>query len=254
MQLNHKILGQGEPLIILHGLFGMLDNWQSIAKKMAEHFMVILVDQRDHGRSPHTNDFSYPLLAEDLRTFMEENWIYEANILGHSMGGKTAMELALKYPDLVQKLIVVDIAPVRYAPAHDGIFEALLSIDLSTIDDRREVQEALMEKLKVHAIVQFLMKNLSRHKDGHYVWKMNLSLLHEKYNAILDFPKSDHTYDGPSLFIKGERSDYILPEYDPEILRLFPQAQLQIIADAGHWVHADKPDALLSEISVFLES
>lgn len=254
MQLNHKILGQGEPLIILHGLFGMLDNWHTMAKKLAEHYMVILVDQRDHGKSPHTDAFTYPLLAEDLRSFMEENWIYEASIIGHSMGGKTAMQFASCYPDMVEKLIVIDIAPVIYKPSHDGIFDALMEVDLKTIEDRREVYDELIKKLKIPGVVQFLMKNLSRNKEGGYSWKMNLPLLFNNYENILGFPIENKEYDGPSLFIKGDRSDYILPEFEAKIKALFPKSGILTIPDAGHWVHADQADALFREISLFLTS
>lgn len=252
MKLNHKIYGAGEPIIILHGLFGMLDNWQTIAKKLAAEYMVILVDQRDHGRSPHTEDFNYHLLAEDLKFFMDENWIHRASIIGHSMGGKTAMQFALHYSEMVEKLIVVDMAPIAYEPGHNEIFEALKSIDLNELTERKTAAFLLEEQLDSPSVVQFLLKNLSRTKEGSYRWKMNLDLIIDKYDSILEAISGDHAFEGDSLFIKGEHSDYILPEHMPYILDHFPAMQVTEIKGAGHWVHADKPQVLLNELTTFL--
>ena len=252
MKLNHKIFGEGDPVIILHGLFGMLDNWQTIAKKLAVEYMVILVDQRDHGRSPHTEDFNYPLLADDLKVFMDENWIHQASIIGHSMGGKTAMQFALHYPEMVDKLIVVDMAPIEYEPGHNEIFEALRSIDLSQLTERKSAVHMLEQRLDSSEVIQFLLKNLSRTKEGSYRWKMNLDLIIDNYDSILAEITGDHAFDKDSLFIKGEHSDYILAEHMPQILALFPSSKLAEIKDAGHWIHADKPEQLLAEIQTFL--
>ena len=185
MELNHKTFGQGEPLVILHGLFGTLDNWQTMARRFAENYTVILVDQRNHGRSPHLPGHSYELLANDLKEFLEANWIYEANILGHSMGGKTAMQFAMDFPDMVEKLVVVDMGIKEYPAGHNEIFEALFSLDVSKLESRSVAQKHLVSKINNLGVVQFLMKNLSRKKEGGFQWKMNLQALYENYEKIL---------------------------------------------------------------------
>ena len=253
MKLNYKSFGSGFPLIILHGLFGMLDNWQTIAKKLADNYLVYIVDLRNHGKSPHHADFNYESMAEDLQVFMEENWIYEAYIMGHSMGGKTAMQFALSYPDLVKKLIVVDIAPKKYAAGHQAIFEALLSLDLSTINNRKEAAAQLKNKIPAVGIQQFLLKNLNRNKEGRYEWKMNLPIIHQQYANILENVRmEEHAFDSPTLFIKGGASNYILETDLPAIQYFFPTAQLETVPKAGHWVHAVAPTELLNLVNGFI--
>ena len=154
--LNHKIFGQGDPIIILHGLFGMLDNWQTIGKKLAEDYMVVLVDQRDHGKSDHTDEFNYQVLAEDLRVFMEENWMHEAYIIGHSMGGKTAMQFAVDNPDMIEKLIIVDIGPKAYKAGHDTIFKALREVEIDKVKSREEVEESIAKYINDKGVRLFL--------------------------------------------------------------------------------------------------
>lgn len=252
VDLYHKIYGEGEPVIIIHGLFGMSDNWASFAKKLSEDRMVIIVDVRDHGRSPHTADFSYALCAEDIAAFMEKNWIYEADVIGHSMGGKVSMQLAYDNPELVKNLVVVDIGPGGYKGGHEQIIQALLSIDISTVSSRKEVQEKLMEDIGELGTVLFLMKNLQRKKEGGFRWKMNLHLLKEKYPEIigpLDISDIEHN----TLFIKGENSNYIEEGQKALIGEIFAQAEIKEIKDASHWVHADQPDALFKNILTFLK-
>ncbi len=252
MNLNHKTFGQGEPLVILHGLFGMLDNWQTMAKRFAEKYTVILVDQRNHGRSPHLSEHNYELLANDLKEFLEENWIYEANILGHSMGGKTAMQFAMDFPDMVEKLVVVDMGVKEYPPGHHEIFEALFSLDVSKLESRSAAQEHLVSKINDLGVVQFLMKNLSRKKEGGFQWKMNLQALHDNYEKILS-PIEGTTYDDEVLFVRGGASHYVKDEDWGAIQQLFPNSKLVTIDGAGHWVHAVAPDALYMEVMGFLE-
>lgn len=253
MDLNYKEFGKGDPLIILHGLFGTLDNWQTIAKQLAEHYWVFIVDQRNHGKSPHHEELSYPLMAEDLHNFMEAKWIPRAHIMGHSMGGKTAMQFALTYPDMVDKLIVVDIAPGENPRGHDLIFAGLQSLKLDLITSRGEADEQLEASIKEFGIRQFLLKNLTRNKSGGYRWKMNLPAIHENYTNILAAINHDIPYDGDSLFISGENSDYITETSKTIIHSLFPEAEIKTIADAGHWVHADQPAALLETVRAFLD-
>ena len=252
MELNYKSFGQGDPIIILHGLFGTLDNWQTIAKKLADDYLVYIVDLRNHGRSPHADPMTYEQMAEDIQQFLENNWIYEANVIGHSMGGKVAMQLALEYPDLVQKLVVVDIAPKAYAGGHHHIFKALFALDLTTLDSRSAAEEQLRANIEEEGVRQFLLKNLSRNKEGGYRWKMNLPSIFKHYEDILAPIESSEVFDHPSLFIKGGQSNYI-QEKDTDLIKsLFPQAIIEQVAQAGHWVHAEAPEELLKLVKYFV--
>lgn len=253
MELNYKSFGEGYPIIILHGLFGTLDNWQTIAKKLAANYSVYIIDQRNHGRSPHDDTFDYAAMAEDLQAFMESQWIYEAHIIGHSMGGKTAMQFALTYPDLVNQLVVVDIAPKAYEGGHQAIFEALFSLDVSTIANRKEADAALLDKIPDLGVRQFLLKNLTNDKKGGYKWKMNLPVIYKNYEQILGALESQETFDNPTLFIRGGQSDYIQKEDLSRIKTFFPAAELATVAEAGHWVHAAAPTALLTIVNAFLQ-
>ena len=253
MELNYKTFGQGYPIIILHGLFGMLDNWQTIAKQLATDYSVYIIDQRNHGRSPHLPDFNYPIMAEDLHQFMEDNWIYEAHIIGHSMGGKTAMQFALTYPDAVNKLVVVDIAPKQYTAGHQVIFDALLSLPLDQITSRKEATAQLQTKIKEAGTLQFLLKNLSRNKAGQYAWKMNLPVIHQYYEQILANVEMDEPFARPTLFIKGGQSDYIQASDRSSMQQFFPQSSIATIPQAGHWVHAAAPTELLKLVNNFLK-
>ncbi len=252
MQLNYKEFGQGEPIIILHGLFGTLDNWQTIAKQLAENFRVFIIDQRNHGKSPHSKAFSYDILSADLKAFMDEKYIYKAIIVGHSMGGKTAMRFALDNPDMVNKLVVVDIAPKAYKGGHEIILEAMFDLDLDTLTDRKEIDEQLKIKIPEDGVRLFLMKNLSREKGGNYRWKMNLPVLKDKYLEILGAIESDETFDEPTLFIRGANSHYINDDDVLDIHDMFPMMQLATIENAGHWVHAENPNAFVTKLMEFL--
>ncbi len=252
MELHSKILGQGPPIIILHGLLGTLDNWQTIANYLSNQFTVCLLDLRNHGRSAHTPDMDIHLMAADVLEFMEANWINTAIVMGHSMGGKVAMQLALEHPDNVDKLIVVDIAPKRYNPGHYEIFKALDSIDLSTLKERKDAELQLNALLQNPSVVQFLLKNLTREKDGSYSWKMDFESIKKNYLNLIDAIDSKEVFDKPALFIRGSTSNYILDE-DLEAIKInFPQAQLVTIEGAGHWVHSEKPRELMEELLRFL--
>lgn len=252
--MNYKTFGQGEPLIILHGLFGSLDNWQTIGKTLAEHFLVFLVDQRNHGRSPHFDDMSYPILAEDLREFMESHWIYRAHIVGHSMGGKTAMQFALHYPDMVDRLVVIDIAPKQYPGGHEEIFQALLDLRIDRLESRQEAEAFLSQRIASPAVLQFLLKNITRQTNGNYAWKMNLPVLYRHYRHLLDNITGNEVYDAPVLFLRGGNSSYVLPEDGPAIRDLFPQSRIETVPHAGHWVHAEAPDEVINHINNFLKA
>ncbi|MEM9837490.1 MAG: alpha/beta fold hydrolase [Bacteroidota bacterium] len=253
MQLNFKTLGQGPPLVILHGLFGTLDNWQTLAKRWANDFTVYLVDQRNHGKSPHVATHNYPAMAEDLAAFLEQEWIHECYLLGHSMGGKTAMKFAMDYPDQVEKLVVVDMTPKKYPAGHNKIFAAMFSLDLANLSSRSEATEQLSAQLDDPGVVQFLLKNLSRIPGGGFRWKMNLDVLYRDYEEILK-PIDGEPFMGDSLFINGGKSDYVQASDLPLIQAYFSAAALVTVAEAGHWVHAEKPDQLYSIVSDFLRS
>ena len=252
MNLNFKEFGQGDPVIILHGLFGTLDNWQTIAKKLAENYSVYIIDQRNHGRSPHVPGLSYPLMAEDLAEFMEQNWIYKAHIIGHSMGGKTALQFALNYGDMVDKLVIVDIGTQKNEAGHQQIFEALLGLDLNKIESRKDADFKLKTLVPDFGVRQFLLKNLTRTKEGQYQWKMNLEAINENYPNILEAVSGDEVFEGPSLFIKGGNSNYIDENEFSVIQKDFTNAKLISIPNTGHWVHAEAPKELLSEVESFL--
>ena len=252
MELFYREFGQGNPVIILHGLFGFSDNWQTIAKSLADHHLVITPDLRNHGRSPHVPGHSYPEMADDLKTFMEAHWVFSAALVGHSMGGKAAMQLALSHPDLVERLVVVDIAPGRAEDNHSSIFDALLDMDLSKMKSRQEAETYLSERIADVGTRQFLLKNITRESDGSYTWKMNLPVLRRHFNDILAPVESADPFDKPVLFIRGSRSNYIKDADFPLIKTLFPQAEIVTVEDAGHWVHADKPAELLLLLKQFL--
>lgn len=254
MQLYYREFGQGSPVIILHGLFGFSDNWQTIAKSLADHHLVVTPDLRNHGRSPHVPGHSYPEMAEDLKSFMETHWMFSAALVGHSMGGKVAMQLALSHPDFVERLVVVDIAPGQAEDKHSSIFEALIGMDLSKIATRQEAEAYLTERIPDNGTRQFLLKNITREADGRFAWKMNLPILWQHFDDILAPVSGLDPFEKPALFIRGSRSGYIKDSDFPLIKSLFPQAEIATIEDAGHWVHADKPAELLKALTQFLNA
>lgn len=250
--LHSKVVGAGPALIILHGLFGSLDNWLSHAKVLAESYTVHLVDQRNHGKSPHAEAWTYSLMAEDLLAYMDEQGITTASLLGHSMGGKTALTFADAYPERLEKLIIADMTPKRYKPHHNEIIQALLSVPLPSLSQRNEVDELLKTGVPEVGVRQFLLKGLGRNPDKHLTWKFNLPVISQKYEEVLkEIPLEDSNYL-PTLFIYGANSSY-LAETDIEVLtRLFPLAQFVAVPDAGHWLHAENPGYFLQEITHFL--
>lgn len=252
MRLHYQAYGSGSPLIILHGLFGMLDNWHSISRSLGTDFHVYALDQRNHGRSPHSEVLTHAAMANDVLDFMDHEGISSAFLLGHSMGGKVAMRVALSQPQRVQKLVVVDIAPRSYAPLHDGVFEALTSIDLGQTSSRDEINAGLAQWIPQPDVRQFLMKNLARGDDGSYHWKMNLRVIQANYQEVLREVVSDYPCQKPALFIRSTRSSYLLESDRPRILRLFPNSTL-VDFETGHWIHAEAPDLFVSTVKDFLQ-
>lgn len=255
MELYYREFGQGNPVLILHGLFGFSDNWQTVAKALADHHLVLTPDLRNHGKSPHTDSHSYPEMAEDIKEFMEQHWMFSGQLIGHSMGGKTAMQFALHHPDMVDRLVVVDIAPQAAEDKHSHIYKAMLSLDFDALADRKEIDAQLAQHIPELGIRQFLLKNITRDKEGRFQWKMNLPVLWENYDRILEGiqPPAGTVFDKPTLFVRGSLSSYVKDEDMPYIQSLFPQAELKTIQGASHWVHADKPNELLDILNEFLE-
>lgn len=255
MLYSHS-LGKGPDLIILHGLFGSGDNWRSVAKALSERYHVHCLDLPNHGQSPWTDQLDYPTLAAAVSHWIAAKKINHASLIGHSMGGKTAMQLALSGDcNWLQRLVIVDIAPRDYPPHHQDIFAALDAIDLSAFSDRRGVEAALMEH-GVHnlGIRQFLLKSLYRNDTGKLAWRFNLTLLQRDYQGIAKAPDFSAPYTGPTLFIKGMDSDYIRRDDQAAIEQRFPNAQAKLIEGAGHWPHAEKTRAFMRILDGFLES
>jgi len=254
MHLFSKIYGEGEPLIILHGLFGSLNNWNNLGKKLGEEYKVYLVDQRNHGRSPHDPVHTYKAMAADLAEFFKEYAIPPAFLIGHSMGGKTAMEFTLAYPNAVQKLVVVDMSPRATIARHDAILEALTAVRLERYTSREEIDEALKAKIRDQKVRQFLLTNLTREEDGRYGWKMNLDSLEKNYGEINRGIENGRKFSGPVLFLTGGISPYVNDDDTPAIRALYPKAEFKSISGVGHWVHAEAPEEFLRIVREFISS
>lgn len=254
MQLHFKESGQGRAVILLHGLFGSSDNWHPIALRLAESFHVFAVDQRNHGQSPHSDAMNYSLMAGDLETFMASRGLASAMVVGHSMGGKTAMQFALQFPERVEKLIVADMAPRAYAPAHEKIFAAQLALDLKSFATRPEIEDALAPEIPDLVLRRFLLKNLGRDAAGEFFWKIHLRSMAENYPHLRAPVSPVRPFAGPALFIRGGKSNYLNPEDEPLIFEFFPQAKLQTIPGAGHWVHTEAPAEFLRLTLDFLRA
>lgn len=253
MQLHYQHEGSGHPLIILHGLFGMSDNWITHARNLSEHFSVYALDQRNHGKSPRHNVFNYEAMVDDLHEFMETHSLDSAYLLGHSMGGKTAMQFAFDYPQKVDKLIVADISPDEYNHKHDRIIEAMLATDLSKYSSRSEVDKDLKDRVSDARIRQFLLKNLYWKDRSSLGWKANLEVIQENLTEIFRALDSNQPFKKPVLFIRGADSHYITDLHVLRIQELFPNARIETIDDASHWLHAEQPEKFHESVMDFLK-
>jgi esterase len=251
--LNYQQLGNGKDIILIHGLFGRLENLNMVAKALSENYRVTSVDVRNHGDSFHDVVMDYPSMAQDVVELMQHLAIDSAIILGHSMGGKIAMELALTMPERVEKLIVADIAPVEYPPHHRDIIAGLKSIDVTAVSKRKDADNQLSKYVDNIGVRQFLLGNLSN-ENGQYSFKCNIDHIAKNYPNIMKTYQGSNIYSGATLFIKGANSDYILPEHRAEIVRLFPQSRARVIQGAGHWLHAEKTAAFNRSVTSFLEN
>jgi esterase len=268
IELNYKKYGEGPPLIIVHGLYGESDNWVSIGRALAEHYEVFIIDQRNHGASPHTREHNYTLLKNDLLDFMNLENIDRAILLGHSMGGKAIMFFAVDYPERVQSMIVVDISPRSYKSLdqpsphtldHLNVINAMMSVDFSKAESRMDIDRMLARSIPSQRVRQFLLKNVKRKKSGGFEWKINLETLHNEMPDILDgldpekFRNGNGVTGFPALFIRGADSDYISNIDFPVIHTIFPTAEIVTIPNAGHWVHAEQQELFLKNVMYFLE-
>ena len=266
MTLFHRKFGNGPAMIILHGLYGSSDNWYSVAKILGEKYEVFVPDQRNHGQSSHSDEFSYALLAEDLKNFMDEQSIEKAIIVGHSMGGKAAMNFALKYPEKINALIIVDISPRNYrehrnfnmlAGHHRDILNAMTEMDLASLKSREEAEKIMFKKFPDERLTNFLLKNLKRTREGNFYWALNIDSISKNMEEILsgfseEEIKSKTGITGfPVLFMKGELSSYLNKEDFEFIEKIFPATHLETIKDAGHWMHAEQQDAFIKAILDF---
>lgn len=240
--LHSKIEGSGQPLLILHGFLGMSDNWKTLGLQFAsEGFEVHILDLRNHGRSFHSDDFSYELMVQDIVEYCQHYQFEKINVIGHSMGGKTAMLLACRYPELVQKLVVADIGPKYYAPHHQTILAGLNAVDFSKKPSRNEVEEILSQHISDFGTRQFLLKNLYWQEPGQLAFRFNLSVLNQKITEIGVSLPVDLIFEKPTLFIRGGNSDYIADDEIESIKVQFPQAEIETIPNVGHWLHAENP-------------
>ena len=263
MKLFFRKFGTNNPpLIIVHGLYGMSDNWVAIAKVLSEQFEVFVIDQRNHGNSPHSNEHNYNLLQEDLHEFMQDQEIENPVLIGHSMGGKTVMNFAINYPEKINALIVVDISPRRYNSAqltdsskkHMQILNAMNKINLADFNKRDDIKEHILKTIKEERIVNFILKNLKRETNS-FKWKLNIkAIINNLEDIIADLNITDEISGFPTLFVRGKNSNYILDEDISFIEEKFPVAEIETIKNAGHWIHAEQPKEFIRVVEDFLEN
>ncbi len=259
MKLNYQIFPEGAevnnhltPLLIVPGLFGSISNWRSIAKQLSNSRTVIVVDQRNHGRSPHAESQSYADMVSDLVELCRDLQLASVDVAGHSMGGKVAMLLAVHHPDLLRSLVILDIAPVTYSHSHAPFLKALLDIDLSTLESRGGADRALRDAIPDTSTRLFLLQSLTG-SPGNYKWRLNLKVLHDYMDEIIGFPDIDIHSEVDTLIIAGADSTYLLSEHHARLSELFPRSKFASVANAGHWLHAEQPEAVIKLMENFLQ-
>tara|TARA_B100000686_G_scaffold338887_1_gene412090 strand:+ start:2967 stop:3767 length:801 start_codon:yes stop_codon:yes gene_type:complete len=251
--LSFTVTGSGSPVLILHGLFGSAVNWRRIADGLSDWGQIFSVDLPNHGNSPWTDDMSYPTQAEVLADFISAEVPDSPIVIGHSMGGKVAMTLALQHRILLGGLVIVDIAPTAYSHSHAPLAEAMKKLDLNAIQSRRDAETRLEQAIPEKALRQFLLQNLRSTSHG-LSWRINLDVIHRQMEALTGFDIAPGQCDVPSLFIYGTQSDYVTPQATSTILKRFPKARLLAVEGAGHWLHAQKPDVLIQAFQEFADS
>lgn len=255
MKLFYRKFGEGQPLIILHGLFGQSDNWNSLARQFSElENAVYTVDLRNHGLSPHNEEWTYQSMSDDILELINDLDLKEVILIGHSMGGKVAMQFAMNHPELLNKLIVVDIAPKYYPPHHGDILKALNAVDFNVVKNRKDAEALLSEYISDMGTKQFLLKSIYWKEDGLLAWRFNLDVITRKIETVGQETPNYSSCNTPTLFIKGERSKYILDADLQQINDLFPSSEIKTIEGAGHWVHAEKPIDFFETVTTFIKS
>lgn len=253
MQLHSTILGEGQPMLILHGFLGMSDNWKTLGNEFSDAgYQVHLIDQRNHGRSPHSEVFTYTELAKDIKEYIEQHGLKNVILIGHSMGGKTAMTTACLFPHLIEKLIVVDIAPKYYPPHHHEILKGLAAVDDASLDSRGEADEVLAKYVPEQAVRMFLLKNLFWKEKNKLGLRLNLAVLAKEVEELGQALPKQYTFSKPTLFIRGERSNYISSEDHGLIEQHFPDSKIATVPRAGHWVHAENKKGFYEEVMRFI--
>jgi esterase len=255
MKLFYRHYGQGKPIIILHGIFGVSDNWVTFARSIAGQYEVFIPDQRNHGQSPHDPTLNYFALCSDLQEFIEEHDLEDPIILGHSMGGKVAMRFALENPDIPKALIIADISMRSYRRRyrHLEMIDAMMNVNFETAETREDIEEQLRPKIKEERVLLFAMKNLyRRERSGQFAWRLNMEAINLNMDEIFDGITSDNLFEKPALFIRGEKSDYVKYKDFDQIYRHFPKADIKTIENAGHWLHADRPEEFQKAVMEFL--
>lgn len=255
MKLFYRKYGEGQPLIIMHGLFGQSDNWNSLAKHFGEQGLeVYTVDLRNHGLSPHSDEWTYKAMSDDIHELINDLNLEKVILLGHSMGGKVAMQYAIDEPGKLDKMIVADMSPRFYPLHHESVIKGLNAVDLSAMKTRKEVEEILSTYISDHGTKQFLLKNIYWKENGQLDWRFNLKVITEKIAQIGEATPTDSVSEVPSLFIKGENSNYIQEEDEKLISHIFPHSMFETVADAGHWIHAEKPKEFFECVMKFIKS
>ena len=254
MKLSYIEQGQGPAVILMHGMFGSLSNLGNLARDLIGQYRVISVDLRNHGDSPHEDAMSIPLMADDIVELMDDLGLAQSHLVGHSLGGKLGMHVALHHPDRVSSLLVADIAPVNYPQSNNNVVEALSILDTQAIASRRDADQAISALIADKVTRGFILKNLQRDNDGGFSLKLNVKSIVANYsNSLVDAP-SGEPFSGPTLFIKGETSAYIQEKHRPLIAQLFPTSEVQVILGAGHWLHAEKPEEFNRLVIEFLSA
>lgn len=254
MILHSKIYGQGQALLILHGLFGMGDNWATLGKRWAESYEVHLIDLRNHGKSFHSDQMNYSLLSEDLLKYIAHYGLSDLILIGHSMGGKATMRFAINHPEVAQKIIVVDIAPKAYQPHHQEIIRTIKAVDFDRIATREDLDTFLAQFISHWDTRALISKNVYRKEDGQFAFRFHLFGIEKNYAALIEQPFQDKSYEKPALFLRGAQSHYVSDEDTPLIKKHFPLAQIVTLDEAGHWIHVDRPMKFYDETQAFLNS
>ena len=251
LTLHFREQGKGTPVIILHGLFGSATNWQTMARHLSGQYRVVTPDLRNHGKSGHADSMDYPEMAHDVLDLMDKLEFQSGVLIGHSMGGKVAMQFALEQPERVDKLVILDISPVHYTHRYGKIFDAMKNLPLENVKNRSDIEARFCPLIGNRMLCQFLLQNLVRGDNGYY-WRIHLEALENNMESIADFPGTNAVYTGPGLFLGGKLSEFIRTEHLPVIRKWFPAADVQWIENAGHMLHVEQPQALLDEILKFL--